>query len=258
MNVTPTQTTGGAVAPAAGWSVEHPHPEKFRAFLERAGIHIREGETVRRVGPGCVEITDGAREGMYINTSGNVRHGRAYVIAHRDGRQFHIYGSGTDRLVVRMPEGWPNRPHPRDTSEIKLRQGETIEPVEDRRYAKITSGPREGMYINTGTGPRRGEAFVLTHRHGIECAVYEDSLNLRKGETVKPVPHRRDVEITSGPRSGMFINVSGNSRHGELFVRSIKDGIEYHIYGSGADRLVVAQDRRPDGDDRRPDDDERR
>ena len=242
MKVTPTQSTDSAAPPAAGWRVEGAHPEAFRAFLERAGVEVRDGETVKQVkGHHYVEITDGAREGIYINTSGNVRHGQAFVISHRDGREYKIYGSGKDRLVVGMHKG---RPHEPDTSEIKLRKGETIEPVEDRRYAEITSGPRKGMYINTSNNSRRGEAFVLTHRHGIEYAVYEDALNLRKGETVKPVEHRRYVEITSGARSGMFINTSDGDRRGEAFVRSIKHGVEYHIYGSGTDREVVAHDHR--------------
>ena len=42
----------------------------------------------------------------------------------------------------------------------------------------------------------------------------------------------------------MYINTSGNDRHGEAFVLVNKLGVEYHIYGSGADRTVVALDRK--------------
>ena len=48
------------------------------------------------------------------------------------------------------------------------------------------------------------------------------------------------VEIVSGAREGMFINTSGNARHGQAFVRSVEDGVEQHIYGSGDDRVVVS------------------
>ena len=48
------------------------------------------------------------------------------------------------------------------------------------------------------------------------------------------------VEIVSGAREGMYINTSGNARHGQAFVRSVKDGVEQHIYGSGDDRVVVS------------------
>ena len=37
---------------------------------------------------------------MFINTSGNKRDGQAFVLVKRDGKEFHIYGSGKDRLVV--------------------------------------------------------------------------------------------------------------------------------------------------------------
>ena len=37
---------------------------------------------------------------MFINTSGNKRDGQAFVLVRRDGKEFHIYGSGKDRLVV--------------------------------------------------------------------------------------------------------------------------------------------------------------
>jgi hypothetical protein len=37
------------------------------------------------------------------------------------------------------------------------------------------------------------------------------------------------VEIVSGAREGMFVNTSGNARHGQAFVRSVKDGVEQHF-----------------------------
>ena len=40
---------------------------------------------------------------MYLNTSGNKRDGMAFVLVKRDGREYHIYGSGKDRLVVCLP-----------------------------------------------------------------------------------------------------------------------------------------------------------
>ena len=41
----------------------------------------------------------------------------------------------------------------------------------------------------------------------------------------------------------MFVNTSGNARHGQAFVRSVKDGVEQHIYGSGDDRVVVSNEK---------------
>jgi hypothetical protein len=36
------------------------------------------------------------------------------------------------------------------------------------------------------------------------------------------------------------INASGNARHGQAFVLSVKDGVEQNIYGSGDDRVVIS------------------
>ena len=124
---------------------------------------------------------------MFVNTSGNVRHGEAFVLVRKNGKEYHIYGTGKDRLVVgfHMPGSdktstgtstpttttTDSKPAA-DTSDIKLRKGEKIEPVEGHAYAEITSGPREGMYINTSGNDRRGEAFVLVNKLGVEYHIY--------------------------------------------------------------------------------------
>jgi hypothetical protein len=172
----------------------------FKATLEKAEITLRKGEEMEAVeGHAYAEITKGERSGLYVNTSGNVRHGQTFTLVHKDGKEYHIYGSGKDRLVVgfHVPKGdgaGPPKPvdEKPDTSDLKLRKNEKIEPVEGHAYAEITSGPREGMYINTSGNKRHGEAFVLVH----------------------------------------------------------KLGVEYHIYGSGADREVVALEPRDDDDDK--------
>jgi hypothetical protein len=182
------------VARAAQTSTDGTNGAAFQQTLD-AEITLRKGEEAVAVeGHAYSEITKGAREGMYINTSGNVRHGEAFVLVRKNGKEYHVYGSGKDRLVVGFhmpkPDGatTTEKPPEVDTSDLELREGEKVEPVAGHAYAEITSGAREGMYVNT----------------------------------------------------------SGNSRHGEAFVLVRKHGIEYHIYGSGADRHVVALD--PDDD----------
>ena len=54
-------------------------------------------------GHAYADITAGPRNGMYLNTSGNQRDGMAFVLVKRDGREYHIYVSGKDRLVVCLP-----------------------------------------------------------------------------------------------------------------------------------------------------------
>ena len=157
----------------------------FKSTLEKAEITLRKGEEMQAVeGHAYAEITTGARAGMFINTSGNVRHGQTFTVAHRDGKEYHIYGSGKDRLVVgfHVPKSDVEPPKPEvkpaddkpevDTSDLKLRKNEKIEPVEGHSYAEITSGARAGMYINTSGNKRHGAAFVLAHKLGVEYHIY--------------------------------------------------------------------------------------
>ena len=53
-------------------------------------------------GRGYDEIIRGPRNGMMLNDSGNVRDGQAFVLVERDGRSFHIYGSGKDRKIFEV------------------------------------------------------------------------------------------------------------------------------------------------------------
>jgi hypothetical protein len=185
MKVTPTQNGDVAVAQTAGFSsADETKTASFKAALAQAsddlpeGVKLRKGETAEKVdGHAYVEIKSGDREGMFINTSGNVRNGQAFVLVRKHGKEYHIYGTGKDRLVVgfHMPKKAANdsAPEPKpDLSDIKLRKGEKIEPVEGHAYAEIVSGPRSGMYINTSRNDRRGEAFVLVEKADFNYHIY--------------------------------------------------------------------------------------
>src|SRR5918996_6463552 len=106
----------------------------FKATLEKAEITLRKGEEMQAVeGHAYAEITKGAREGMYVNTSGNVRHGQTFVLVHKNGKEYHIYGSGKDRLVVgfhRPSSDKAETPAKPETPDVKLRKNEKIEAVE--------------------------------------------------------------------------------------------------------------------------------
>lgn len=61
-----------------------------------------------------------------------------------------------------------------------------------------------------------------------------------KGEKTQAVEgHPAYVEVVSGRRNGMFINVTNNERRGEAFVLVRKDDRDLHIYGTGKDRRVI-------------------
>ena len=76
-----------------------------------------------------------------------------------------------------------------------------------------------------------------------------DAKKAPKGEKTKPVEGHAYADVTAGPRNGMYVNTSGNKRDGMAFVLVKRDGKEYHIYGSGKDRLVVCLKPKKDADD---------
>ena len=75
-----------------------------------------------------------------------------------------------------------------------------------------------------------------------------DAKKAPKGEKSAPVKDHAYADITHGPRNGMYINTSGNKRDGQAFVLVKRDGKEYHIYGSGKERLVVCLTPKADAD----------
>src|SRR4051812_36209759 len=73
-----------------------------------------------------------------------------------------------------------------------------------------------------------------------------DAKKAPKGERSEAVKGHAYADITAGPRNGMFLNTSGNKRDGQAFVLVKRDGKEFHIYGSGKDRVVVCLRRKDD------------
>jgi hypothetical protein len=137
--------------------------------------------------------------------------------------------------------------------------GETWQSIAGHRsYAKIISGPRRGSYINLTLGPRHGETFKIEHRGGKTLHVYASGATVGartdmpqlshaatvdqppKGEIWAPVPGTTAwADILGGPRDGLFVNTSGNSRQGMAFQIVHRGGKTYHMYGSGRHRLMV-------------------
>jgi hypothetical protein len=100
---------GAAAAQLA--SAKHPRGAHFASVLASTSetsradtpIKLHKGETMSKVdGHAYAEIHGGRRDGLFVNTSGNVRRGQAFVLVHKHGREYHIYGTGKDRLVVAL------------------------------------------------------------------------------------------------------------------------------------------------------------
>ena len=141
---------------------------------------------------------------------------------------------------------------------------ETTKPVEGQNYAEILTGPRAGMYLNTGGGSRDGEAFVLVKHDDREDHIYgtgkdrkvvsvktdgsastaetaaTDTKTSTSGEKTRQVEGRAFHDIITGSRKGLYLNTSGNARDGQAFVLVKRDGREYHIYGTGKDREIFS------------------
>jgi hypothetical protein len=86
-------------------------------------------------------------------------------------------------------------------------------------------------------------SFASAHAAAVSDAKDKDkdkttSTSAPKGERTEKVDGHQYREIVGGPRNGMFINNSGNSRDGEAFLIVKRHGREFHIYGTGADRSV--------------------
>ena len=65
------------------------------------------------------------------------------------------------------------------------------------------------------------------------------STKVPKGEKSEKVAGHAYDEVTAGPRDGMFINRSGNKRDGQAFAMVKRDGREFHVYGTGKNRVIV-------------------
>jgi hypothetical protein len=50
-------------------------------------------------GRAYADITSGPRKDLYLNTSGNARDGKTFVLVKKEDREYHIYGSGKSREV---------------------------------------------------------------------------------------------------------------------------------------------------------------
>jgi hypothetical protein len=139
-------------------------------------------------------------------------------------------------------------------------KAETTRQVPGHDYVEVMSGPRNGMFINTSDNERRGEAFVRVRRDDRDLHIYGSGKDRRvitvmhesKGpERTRKVENHDYVEIVSGARNGMFINMTDNERRGEAFVLVKKSDHDLHIYGSGRDRRVIIDYNHPVGSDKR-------
>jgi hypothetical protein len=207
----------------------------------------------------CGRMTDGVTNPMRVDTS--LLQGIAAANQAAQAKSTSLKSTGTTTTFSSALK-----------SATSASEKETTKAVDGQNYSEILTGPRAGMYLNTGSGARDGEAFVLVKHDGREDHIYgtgkdrkvvsvgaekassdsspstdktsttdKSSSSTSKApanETTKAVAGRGYADILSGKRSGLYLNTSGNVRDGDVFALVKREGREFHIYGSGDDRSV--------------------
>lgn len=97
---TPTSTNTSTSSTSSASSTTK---KSFDTLFAEAQQDLKKGEKLSKVdGHQFARIKGGERDEMCVNLSGNARSGQAFDLIWRDGRQFHVYGSGKDRSVVEV------------------------------------------------------------------------------------------------------------------------------------------------------------
>jgi hypothetical protein len=109
------------------------------------------------------DILRGPRNGFYVSLTGP-RKGEAFVIVHKDGKTYHVYGSGKNKETVAV------KPNPADFTPP---MGETWSPVHKHHdYKQIEGGKRNRQYVSLSGNDRTGQAFTIDHHDGKTWHVY--------------------------------------------------------------------------------------
>jgi hypothetical protein len=140
--------------------------------------------------------------------------------------------------------GVPMKVHPSHTGEVKAARadGHAATKLASKSSASAAS-------FASVLAKQSDRTTAVATVPGTDVTVQAEAVKLRKGESMRAVNGHSYAEISGGPRDGMYVNTTNNKRRGQAFVLVHRNGREYHIYGSGKDRLVVAlRKREPDHD----------
>ena len=117
------------------------------------------------------------------------------------------------------------------------------------QHVSAIANPATAAHTTQSTRARKsssGASFAEVHAAAVRTARDQDSKSESasktkgspRGERTEKVEGHNYAEIVAGPRNGMFINTSDNERSGDAFVMVKRDGRQFHIYGTGDDRMV--------------------
>ena len=118
------------------------------------------------------DILSGPRNGYYVSLAPGKRQGKAFLIEHKDGKTYHVYGTGSKKEWV------PVRTDPNSLTPPK---GESWHKVGSHKdYKKISGGDRNDMFMNVSGNVRTGEAFKIVERDGKTFHVYGSGKDARE------------------------------------------------------------------------------
>jgi len=112
--------------------------------------------------------------------------------------------------------------------------------VHPSHTGEVTAAQTGQAAAQLATAKTSGAHFASLLASTTETSKADTPIHLKKGEAMTAVKDHAYAEIKGGKRDGLYVNTSGNSRRGQAFVLVHKHGREYHIYGTGKDRVVVA------------------
>ena len=105
------------------------------------------------------------------------------------------------------------------------------------QLAVLGSGSTAGLKsMSTESKKSTGTSFSAALKDATSTAT---DTKAPSGETTQAVEGHKYSDILTGPRKGMFLNTGSNKRAGQAFVLVRKNGREYHIYGTGKNRVVI-------------------
>jgi hypothetical protein len=177
--------TPKAVQPAT------PAGKTFASALSKAEkLSVPQGETWAPVAghDNAAKITEGPRKGQYINLSHGARRGQTFTIENRDGKEVHVYGSGSNAVIIASKqdadEGARKIHGKVFDNGVKIPKGEQWAPVDGHdNYADILNGKRNGLFVNISGGVRDGMAFQIVHKGDKTYHVYGSG------------KHRQEIEV---------------------------------------------------------------
>jgi hypothetical protein len=112
--------------------------------------------------------------------------------------------------------------------------------VHSSQTGDVTAAQNGAAAAQLASAKTSGAHFASLLASTTETSKADTPIKLKTGEAMSSVKDHAYAEISGGKRDGLYVNTSGNSRRGQAFVLVHKHGREYHIYGTGKDRVVVA------------------